>query len=139
MADRAPDDDPRADAAAAHTHRVEFPEALEAFFTRLPELAVVLGPGSAAGLARVQALVREGLAARDRGDVAAAVERVLDAMRAFAEVAAGSGAPEAPMLAAMADRFAVALRRGAIGDAQRAADVMRKESGGRLLPKRPRP
>lgn len=137
--DEVSDDRPEGEAAASHTHLVDFPEALEAFLTRLPELTVVLGPGSAAGLLRVQALVREGLAARDRGDVPAAVERVLAAMRALAEVAGASGVPEAPALVATADRFAAAMRRGAVHDARQAAEVMREESGSRLLPKGRRP
>jgi|GEM_PF-1325840 len=118
-----------------HTHLTEFPEALETLLTRLPELTVVLGSASAEGIARVQALVREGLAARARGDIPQAVERIVAAMSHLAAVAGRSGTPEAAMLAAMAERFAGALRRGAVAEAREAAEVMRERSGTRLVPR----
>ena len=62
-----------------HSHRIVFPEALEAFFLRIGELKVVLGPKSAAGVDGLEALIREGLAARERGDVPMAIARIVDA------------------------------------------------------------
>src|SRR5262245_13629938 len=122
--------------AAPHSHLVEFPEALEAFFTRVSELKVVLGPGAAAGVDGIEALIQEGLAARDRGDRATALRRIVQAMERLAELAGASDALEAPMLRAMAQQFAAALGRGALGDAKAAAETMRERSGTTVIPRR---
>jgi hypothetical protein len=119
-----------------HSHLIEFPEALEAFFSRIGELKVVLGPRAAAGVDGLEALIREGLAARDRGDPGRATRHITQAMRRLAELAADSDAAEAPMLRAMAEQFAAALGRGALGDAKAAADVMRERSGSAVIPRR---
>jgi len=123
-------------AAETHSHLIAFPEALEAFLTRLPELEAVLGPQCAPGVGQLHALVQQGLAARDRGDLPTAVRCIVEAMRRLAELAGRSGAAEGPMLAAMAERFARALARGAVAEAREAADVMREQSGSRLVPRR---
>jgi hypothetical protein len=120
----------------AHSHLIEFPEALEAFFSRIGELKVVLGPRAAAGVDGLEALIREGLAARDRGDPGRAIQHITQAMRRLAELAADSDAAEAPMLRAMAEQFAAALGRGALGDARAAADVMRERSSSTVIPRR---
>jgi hypothetical protein len=120
---------------AEHTHLIEFPEALEAFFSRVGELRSILGDE---GVGRVERLVAEGLAARDRGDAATAIARIVAAMEEIGRLAAASGAPEAPMLAGMAARFRQAVARRDVGLAKEAADVMREESGSRLVPKKPR-
>jgi hypothetical protein len=121
-----------------HSHLVEFPEALEAFFSRVGELKVVLGPGAADGVARLEALMQQGLAARDRGDMAAATTRIVQAMDLLAELANAAPGLDAAMLRAMADHFRGALGRGNLGEAKAAADVMREQSGARLTPKKPR-
>jgi hypothetical protein len=117
-----------------HSHRVAFPEALEAFFTRIGELKVVLGPKAAPGVDGLEALIRQGLAARDRGDVPMAIARIVEAMNRLAELAAMSDAAEGPMLRAMAEQFARALSRGAVADARETADVMRERSGTVIIP-----
>jgi hypothetical protein len=124
------------DRDAPHSHLVEFPEALEAFFTRVGELKVVLGPKAAAGVDGLEALIQEGLAARDRGDPDTALRRIVQAMERLAELAAMSDAAEAPMLRAMAQQFAAALGRGALGDAKAAAETMRERSGSTVIPRR---
>jgi hypothetical protein len=129
-------DDERDDPAPPHSHLIEFPEALEAFFSRIGELKVILGPRAAAGVDGLEALMREGLAARDRGDPATALSRIGQAMSRLAELAGESDAAEAPMLRAMAEQFAVALRRGSLGDARAAAEVMRARSGSTVIPRR---
>jgi hypothetical protein len=134
MADEERRDDPRP--GPSHSHLIEFPEALEAFFSRIGELKVVLGPRAAAGVDGLEALIREGLAARDRGDPGQAIQRIMQAMRRLAELAADSDAAEAPMLRAMAEQFAAALGRGDLGDAKAAADVMRERSGSAVIPRR---
>ena len=129
-------DDERDDAAPPHSHLIEFPEALEAFFARIGELKVILGPRAAGGVDGLEALMREGLAARDRGDSATALSRIGQAMSRLAELAGESDAAEAPMLRAMAEQFAMALRRGSLGDARAAAEVMRARSGSTIIPRR---
>ncbi len=129
-------DDDRAPASAPHSHVIEFPEALEAFFTRVGELKVVLGPRAAAGVDGLEALIQDGLAARDRGDRPMAIRRIVQAMERLAELAAASDAVEAPMLRAMAQQFATALGRGALGDARVAAETMRERSGSTITPRR---
>lgn len=119
-----------------HSHRIAFPEALEAFFLRIGELKVVLGPKSAGGVDGLEALIREGLAARERGDVPMAIARIVEAMRRLAGLAAASDAAEGPMLQAMAEHFAAALSRGAVADARETADAMRERSGTVLIPRK---
>src|SRR5262249_15402890 len=133
MADEERNDDA---AGAPHSHLIEFPEALEAFFSRVGELKLVLGPRAAAGVDGLEALMREGLAARDRGDPVTAVRFILQAMRRLAELASESDAAEAPMLRAMAQQFAAALERGALGEAESAAAVMQERSGSTIIPRR---
>ena len=126
------------DRMAEHTHLIDFPEALEAFFSRVGELKQALGPAGAAGVGAVEALLAEGLAARDRGDMPTALARLVEAMRRLADLASDSGSPEGPMLRLMADRFREAVGRGDLAQAKGSADVMRERSGSRLVPKKDR-
>ena len=121
-----------------HAHLLDFPEALEALFSRLGELKIVLGPAAAPGVDQVEADLRSALAARHRGDVAAAVERIGTAMDRLAALAGAGDPAEAAMMRALAAHFRQALVRGALGDAREAADVMRKRSGSVLIPKKGR-
>src|SRR5436309_2909439 len=82
--------------------------------------------------------VRIALAARHRGDVAAAVERIGTAMDRLAALAGAGDPAEAAMMRALAAHFRQALVRGALGDAREAADVMRERSGSVLIPKKGR-
>lgn len=121
---------------ADHDHRVAFPEALEAFLGRIDELKVVLGAPASAGVDAIAARIREGLAARDRGDVPGAVARIVEAMRLLADVAGRSDAAEAPMLRAMAERFAASLAHGTVAEARETAEAMRVRSGATLTPRK---
>ena len=132
----ADDDRDQAPPPAPHSHLIEFPEALEAFFTRVGELKVVLGPRAAPGVDAIEALIRDGLAARDRGDPVTATRCIVQAMERLAVLAGDSDAAEAPMLRAMARTFATALGRGALGDAKAAAETMRERSGSTVIPRR---
>jgi hypothetical protein len=122
--------------ARPHSHLIDFPEALETFFARVGELRVVLGAEAAPGLARVEALIREALAARDRGDRDAAIARIGEALAAFAMLAGEAVPTEAAMLRGAAERFRRALGAGALGDAQQTAEIMRERSGSVLTPKK---
>lgn len=123
---------------ADHSHLIDFPEALEAFFSRVGELKHAVGPKGAAGVGHVEALIAEGLAARDRGDHATAMARIVDAMQRLAELASESGSPEGPMLRMMAERFRQAAQRADLSQAKDAAETMREQSGSRIVPKKPR-
>jgi hypothetical protein len=122
----------------AHSHLIEFPEALEAFFTRIGELKVVLGGPSAPGVDRLESIIQSALAARERGDVPGAIGGIVQAMELLADLAAGSPGLDAAALRGMAASFKQALAHGALGDAKAAAEVMREESGSRVIPKKPR-
>src|SRR5437016_13191295 len=86
----------------SHSHLVDFPEALEALFSRVGELKVVLGPAAAPGLDQMEARLREGLAARGRGDVGTAVTKIGQAMDLLAALAAHADPAEAAMMRAVA-------------------------------------
>jgi len=119
-----------------HSHLVDFPEALEALFSRMGELKVVLGPKAAPGVGEVERHLREGLAARERGDMHGAITKISQAMDFLAGLAADADPAEGAMMRAVAERFKQALAHGALGEAKKTAEVMRERSGSVLHPKR---
>jgi len=121
-----------------HSHLVDFPEALEALFGRMSELRLVLGPTATVEVDRIESLLREGLAARQRGDAPGAVARIAAAMETLAAVASRVFPGEGDRMRGMVARFEQALGLGALGEAKEAADVMRERSGSRLTPKKER-
>ena len=121
---------------ADHTHLIDFPEALEAFFSRIGELRHALGPKGSEQLGAIEAIIAEGLAARDRGDRATALERITTAMRRLAEAASDSVTPEGAMLRMMAERFRQAVGQADVSQAKDAAETMRVQSGSTLVPKK---
>ena len=123
---------------AEHSHLIEFPEALEAFFERVGELKHALGAGGAERVGALEAIIAEALAARERGDQATAVARIVQAMQRLAELASDSGAPDAPMLRMMAEQFRRAVGQADLSQAKTAAEAMRVQSGSTLHPKKPR-
>lgn len=127
-------DDPH----GGHSHLLDFPEALETLFARMAELKLILGPTANGDVDRIASLLREGLAARERGDAPGAVARVTAAMEQLAAVAARAFPGEGGVMRGMVNRFEQALGRGAVGEAEQAADVMRERSGSRLTPRKDR-
>ena len=123
---------------APHSHLIEFPEALDAFFSRIGELKAMLGPAAAPGVDAVAELLREGLAARERGDASNAIARIGTAMDRLAALAESADPAEGAMMRAVADHFRRALGRGAVGEAREAAERMRERSGSVLHPRRPK-
>jgi hypothetical protein len=121
-----------------HSHLVDFPEALEVLFSRVGELKVVLGPAAGPGLSQMEKRLRDGLAARERGDVGAAVAKIGQAMDLLAGLAGHADPAEAAMMRAVAEQFKQAISRGALGEARQQADVMRERSGSVVRPKKPR-
>jgi hypothetical protein len=118
-----------------HSHLVAVPEALEALFSRMGELKVVLGAAAAPGVDDVARLLGEGLAARERGEVPVAVARIGEAMERLAALASDADPEEGAALRAIAARFRHALGRGRVGEATAEADVMRERSGSVLTPR----
>lgn len=124
--------------ARGHSHLVEFPEALEAFLGRMNEMTAVLGPDKADGVRALEALVQEGLAAREQGDVPRAMRAIVRAMDLLADLAGADPRLDGPLLRAMAARFRAALGRGSLADARASADVMREQSGSTVVPRKGR-
>ena len=123
---------------AEHTHLIDFPEALEAFFDRVGELKHALGPGGAERVGALEAIIAQALAARERGDQATALAHIVQGMQRLAELASEGGAPDAPMLRMMAERFRQAVGHGDVSQAKDAADTMRVQSGSTIHPKKQR-
>ena len=123
---------------ATHSHLIEFPEALDAFFSRIGELKAMLGAAAAPEVDAVAELLREGLAARERGDASNAIARIGTAMDRLAALAESADPAEGAMMRAVADHFRRALGRGAVGEAREAAERMRERSGSVLHPRRPK-
>ena len=124
------------DPPGGHSPLVDFPEALEVFFTRMDELKRVVGPAHAAAVEQVGDTLREALASRARGDVPGAMSRIMQAMQRLSELVSGALPDEGPVMQAMAAQFQQAMARGAVGDAKQAAEVMRVRSGSTLHPKK---
>src|SRR5438132_3266798 len=88
-----------------HSHLIDFPEALEALFSRLGELKIVLGPAAAPGVDEVERHLREGLAARERGDLGAALAKLTHAIDLLPGLAGHADAVEGAMMRAIAGRL----------------------------------
>jgi hypothetical protein len=123
---------------AGHSHLIDFPEALEAFFSRVGELAAAVGPKGSDGVKQVEALIAAGLAARERGDRLTAISSIVQAMERLAEVASASGSPEGAMLRQMAARFREAMTHQDLSQAKDAAETMRVASGSTITPRKGR-
>jgi hypothetical protein len=122
--------------APGHSHLVDFPEALEILASRMGELKVVLGPRAAPGVDRIEEHLREGLAARERGDLGVAMAKIGQAIDLLAGLAGEMDPAEGAMMRAVAEQFKQALARGALGDARETAEVMRKQSGTVIHPRK---
>ncbi len=120
-----------------HSHLADFPEALEVLASRMDELKVVLGPAAAPGVDQIAVRLREGLAARDRGDAETAMAKIGQAIDLLAGLANRVDPAEGAMMRAVAEQFKQALARGSLGDAKEQAEAMRRRSGSVLRPKKP--
>ena len=95
----------------------------------LGELEVVIGPNARDTIAQVRAGLMTAIAARDRGDMPAALEAIRAAMARLAALGANLDPAEGMMMRAIAERFASAMTNGAMGDAESAVDTMRVKAG----------
>ena len=123
-------------ADAPHSHLIDFPEALEALVSRMGELKVVLGPRAAPGVDRIETLLREGLAARQRSDPTTAMTKIGQAIDLLAALAGDMDPAEGAMMRAVAQQFKQALSRGSLGEAKNTAELMRDRSGSIIHPKK---
>jgi hypothetical protein len=105
------------------------PDSFLELINRLGELEVVIGPQAKAVVAEVQSRLREAAAARERGDVPAALAIIGHAMERLAGLASNLDPAEGTLMRAIAGSFAQALSVGDKGSAKQAVDVMRSKAG----------
>lgn len=106
-----------------------YPEALETLVSRLPELKLVLGPQAKEGLAAVQGLLHEAIAARADSDIPRAVTKISAAMETLSQLADRLNPQETMMMRMLTDQFRHALLSGQDSEARRVSDMMREKSG----------
>lgn len=104
--------------------------ALEGVLLRLDEMGAVLGGEAGPVVDAVRHALIEAMAARDRGDMPAALATIGQAMDRLSRLADDMVDPaEGAMMRAVAQAFRAALLRGDYGDAKAAAARMMRESG----------
>lgn len=117
------------------TQDLTYPEALDTFLTRLPELELLFGPPGKTGLEQVRRALQTAVAARAQGDVARAVQSINTAMETLSQLADLLDPQEAMMMRMVAAQFRQALGRGDDNEARRVSDVMREKSGATIKKK----
>ncbi len=110
-------------------HLADVPVSLDAVVSRLGELEIVLGRHVRPTLDAVRTLLISALAARDRGDVPAALAAIAEAMDRLGALADQLEPAEGAVLRAVAQSFRAALQRGDEAHARKTADVMFTRSG----------
>ena len=113
----------------SHKHEEAIPVALESVVTRLGDLEVVLGAQAGPVVAAVRSMLIAAMAARDRGDMPAAVAQIGHAMDRLAALADGLDPAEASLMRALAENFRAALLRGDDARAKQSAALMFEKSG----------
>lgn len=113
----------------ADEHASQIPLAIEQVVSGLPELETVLGAPAKAALPAVRARLIEAMAARDKGDKAAVIHCIGDAMDRLAALADHLDPREAALMRAVTERFRTALLRGDQADAKQKMNVMFERSG----------
>jgi hypothetical protein len=110
-------------------HDLTYPEALGTLLTRLPELAMVLGPHAKSGIESVHSSLQEAVVARAAGDAPRVVACIGKAMDTLAQLASELDPHEAMMMRMLAEQFRQALRQGDSSEARRVSHVMREKAG----------
>jgi hypothetical protein len=113
----------------AHKHEEEIPTALESVVARLGDLEAVLGAHAGPVVAAVRTLLIAAMAARDRGDMPAAIAQIGAAMDRLSALADALDPAEATLMRALAQNFRTALLRGDDAQAQQSAAFMFDKSG----------
>jgi hypothetical protein len=104
--------------------------ALEGVLSRLDEVGAAFGAEAGAVVDAVRRALIEAMAARDRGDMPAALATIGRAMDRLTLLADDMVDPaEGAMMRAVAQAFRAALLRGDYSDAKQAAAVMMRQSG----------
>jgi hypothetical protein len=102
---------------------------LETIAEQLRELEVVLGPHVKPALEEVRHALVNAMAARNRGDVAAATHQIGTAMDRLSRLGDELGPAEGAMMRALATAFRTAVHRGDEAAAKEGAAVMMTRSG----------
>jgi len=110
-------------------HEPQIPVALEAVVTRLGELQVVLGKHVAPTVAAVRSALITAMAARDRGDMPAAIQQIGHAMDRLSALADQLDPAEAMLMRALARNFRSALLRGDESQVKDSTAKMLQKSG----------
>jgi hypothetical protein len=118
-------------------HEFESPPALEMLLTRLGEMAIVVGPAAAPRLGLIRERLETAIGLRGRGDIPNAMRAIRRAMEELAALADHLDPAEGALMRAAVEQFGAALARGAQGDMERTADVMREQSGAKKVEKKP--
>ncbi len=112
-------------------HSVRPPVNLEHLVVTMTEMEKVLGDAGKPIVAAVRQRVGEAMAARDRGDPAAMLEAISQAMSALGGLGDVLGPQEGQLIDLLAQRFKSAMLRGDTAEAKRDMDVMFERSGAR--------
>ena len=107
------------------------PNVLEQLIGGLAELEQVFGPPARDLIPAVRARLIEAMAARDRGDGAAAMQAIGAAMEGLARLADQLDPRDAMQMRTVAERFQAALLRGDAPEAKQGLDTMFERSGAR--------
>jgi hypothetical protein len=110
-------------------HLSDLPVPLHALVSRLDELEIVFGPHVRPTLDAVRTMLISALAARDCGDMPAALAAIAGAMDRLGALADQLEPAEGAVMSALAQSFRDALLRGDDAQAKEAADVMLARSG----------
>jgi hypothetical protein len=113
----------------AHKHEPEDGAALETLIARLGELEVVLGAHVGPDLEAIRSTLLAASAARNRGDVPAAIDRIGQAMDRLTGLAERLDPAEAILMRALAHSFRAALLRGDDDQVKHTTAAMLQKSG----------
>jgi hypothetical protein len=95
----------------------------------LGELEVVIGERARPAVREVRAGLHDAIAARERGDMPAALAAIRRAMERLAALGADLDADEGAMMRMIAERFSAAMSTGRKGEAKDVVGVMRHKAG----------
>ena len=112
-----------------HKHNDAVPLALEAVVTQLGTLLQGFGPGTEPVAAAIRASLIAAMAARDRGDVAGAINEIGGAMDRLIALADRLDPNEALLMRSIAERVRSSLHRGDLAGAKHGSAVMLDKSG----------
>jgi len=112
-----------------HKHDDAVPLALEAVVAQLGTLLQAFGPDTEPVAAAIRASLIAAMAARDRGDVAGAIDAIGGAMDRLIALTDRLDPGEALLMRAVAERVRSSLHRGDLAGAKHGSAVMFEKSG----------